>query len=218
MSKAVIKLCVYAGTLERCRFFFFSFFFFRFFFCACAGQGEKKIKNFEQVPGRADRNCGEWIALFFFLGGHLEHVQGGAQRNCGGSTAPLCLFSVSSLSLLCLFSVSSLSLLCLFSVSSLSLLCLFSVSSLSLLCLFSVSSLSLLCLFSVSSLSLCLCLVVVVAGAFDPFFFGSELRAGVRPSLQKLRRVDRTFLFFFSGLNFEHVLGRAYRDCGERER
>ena len=28
MSKAVIKLCVYAGTLERCRFFFFFFGFF----------------------------------------------------------------------------------------------------------------------------------------------------------------------------------------------
>ena len=26
MSKAVIKLCVYAGTLERCRFVFFGFF------------------------------------------------------------------------------------------------------------------------------------------------------------------------------------------------
>ena len=36
--------------------------------CACAGQGEIFFKNFGQVPGRADRNCGEWIALFLFFG------------------------------------------------------------------------------------------------------------------------------------------------------
>ena len=66
--------------------------------------------NFEQVPVRAYRNCGEWIALFsfflggglnleqvlcggstalfFFLGGlNLEQVPGRAYRKCGGSTA-----------------------------------------------------------------------------------------------------------------------------------
>ena len=66
--------------------------------------------NFEQVPVRAYRNCGEWIALFFFflggglnleqvlcggstalfffLGGlNLEQVLGRAYRKCGGSTA-----------------------------------------------------------------------------------------------------------------------------------
>ena len=148
MSKAVIKLCVYAGTLERCRFIFFSFFFFRFFFCACAGQGEKKIKNFEQVPGRADRNCGEWIALFFFFGWSL----GTRARR---SSKKLWRVDRTSLSLLC----PSLSLLCLFSVSSLSLLCLFSV--------FSVSSLSLLCLFSVSLPLSCRCR----CRCLRPFFF-----------------------------------------------
>ena len=191
MSKAVIKLCVYAGTLERCRFIFFSFFFFRFFFCACAGQGEKKIKNFEQVPGRADRNCGEWIALFFFFGWSL----GTRARR---SSKKLWRVDRTSLSLLCLFSVSSLSLLCLFSVSSLSLLCLFSVSSLSLLCLFAF----------VLSLSLPLPSTLFFS---DPNF-GQVLGRAYRNC------GESTALFFFSGLNFEHVLGRAYRDCGERER
>ena len=35
-----------------------------------------------QVLGRADRNCGEWIALFFFSGLNLGQVLGRADRNC----------------------------------------------------------------------------------------------------------------------------------------
>ena len=45
------------------------------------------------------------------------------------------------------------------------------------------------------------------------FFWGSEPGTGARPSLQKMWRVDRTFLFF-GCLNLEQVLGRAYRKCG----
>ena len=45
------------------------------------------------------------------------------------------------------------------------------------------------------------------------FFGWSELRTGASPSLQKMWRVDRTFLFL-RGLNFEQVPGRAYRKCG----
>ena len=41
-----------------------------------------------------------------------------------------------------------------------------------------------------------------------------EIRTSARPSLQKLWRVDRTFLFW-CGLNVEQVPVRAYRNCGE---
>ena len=36
---------------------------------------------FGQVLGRADRNCGEWIALFLFSGLNLGQVLGGDDRN-----------------------------------------------------------------------------------------------------------------------------------------
>ena len=40
-----------------------------------------------------------------------------------------------------------------------------------------------------------------------------EIRTSARPSLHKMWRVDRTFLFL-GGLKIEQVLGRAYRKCG----
>ena len=56
------------------------------FFCACEGQGEKKPKNFGQVPGRADRNCGGSTALFsffFWRGSEPGTGAGRVDRNCG---------------------------------------------------------------------------------------------------------------------------------------
>ena len=70
--------------------------------------------NLEQVLGRVDRNCGEWIALSFFFGWSLGTRARRSSKKLWRVDRTFLFFFVSSLSLLCLFSVSSLSLLCLF--------------------------------------------------------------------------------------------------------
>ncbi len=57
-----------------------------FFSVLAQGKARKNPKNFGQVPGRTDRNCGGSTALFFFLGGlNLEQVL--AYSKCGEEIA-----------------------------------------------------------------------------------------------------------------------------------
>ncbi len=59
-----------------------------FFSVLAQGKARKNPKNFGQVPGRTDRNCGGSTALFFFFlawGLNLEQVL--VYRKCGEGIA-----------------------------------------------------------------------------------------------------------------------------------